>query len=302
MRRHKQDVSLLYLLAEHDMVNLLRVTGSVERCTDVETSRYGRPLFAAAAVGSINAFPILVDSLEVPWADDGLVLALKEQCKRTFIRQDGPQILKYAKLNVILKERTVSHDERPIFQYAKSKDILVNAVEFGNDALIALLIRLARLKFDPSQSMSCIVRKDYALSVESLITVKPCTKGSNLKHYESMLETAAEHGSIGVVEVLLGESINVHADVLLSAVSCSRTEIVKLIFEKGTNLSLEDLRKPYNWAMVTRYWRVETMALLFEKGPNLPMADYRMMLLQASSEGHEEIVRLLLTKDIGFQA
>ena len=105
-----------------------------------------------------------------------------------------------------------------------------------------------------------------------------------------------------MVEVLLGESINVHADVLLSAVSCSRTEIVKLIFEKGTNLSLEDLLKPYNWAMVTRYWRVETMALLFEKGPNLPMADYRMMLLQASSEGHEEIVRLLLTKDIGFQA
>ena len=280
VRRHEQDVSLLYLLAEYDLVNLMRVTGSVERCIDMEFGRYGCPLFAAVATGSHNALRVLLDSLEVPKAHSNLAISLKERCKRELVRRNG----------------------MPSFTYARSKGILVNAAELGNDALVALVIRLATSKLDLIQLRKYIARRDYALSAESLLVVDSCGLVSNAVDYEAMLTSAINQGSTGVVEVLLGSIVNADANLLISAVIKGHVQYVKWIFHRGPHVSLDDLRKFYKWAMGEKPWRAEAMAVLLEKGPNLPVANYRIMLLQASSEGHEKIVKLLLTKDIEFQA
>ncbi|CAN9415621.1 unnamed protein product [Alternaria alternata] len=55
VRRHTDSVSLLYMLAELNMANLIKVLGSVSRCMDIEAERYGCPLFAAAATSSEKA-------------------------------------------------------------------------------------------------------------------------------------------------------------------------------------------------------------------------------------------------------
>ncbi|KAH7061790.1 ankyrin repeat domain-containing protein [Paraphoma chrysanthemicola] len=55
VRRHTERVSLLYLLAELNMANIIGVLGSASRCMDVEAERYGCPLFAAAAMSSEKA-------------------------------------------------------------------------------------------------------------------------------------------------------------------------------------------------------------------------------------------------------
>lgn len=282
VRRHTRQVSLLYLLAEYDMANLLKITGLVERCTDEETDRYGCPLFVALAMGSHNAFRVLVDSLEVPEAQKSLAIFLKERCQHELIGNDGKQS----------------------FTYAKSRGILLNAAEFKSDALVALLIRFTRLKIDHVRLMF-IPDRDYALSVEALLAVDSSALGTNAVHYRSMLRSAIFNMSTGVFEVLSEQRFFVDANVLMSALYAGRIDAIKRICEKGTNVSLDDLQEFYSRAMGIKLWRaqaVEAVAVLLEEGPNLPMTEYRAMLLQASSKGHEEIVRLILTKNIEFQA
>ncbi|KNG52868.1 nb-arc and ankyrin domain-containing protein, partial [Stemphylium lycopersici] len=78
VRRHTDSVSLLYMLAELNMANLIRVLGSVSRCMDVGAERYGCPLFAAAATSSEKALEVCSESIEVQQADSSAVGAVGE--------------------------------------------------------------------------------------------------------------------------------------------------------------------------------------------------------------------------------
>ncbi|KAF2809070.1 uncharacterized protein BDZ99DRAFT_445047 [Mytilinidion resinicola] len=55
VRRHTQEVSLLYVLAEGNMSNLIKVHPSILSWLEVGNERYGPPLFAALATGSEEA-------------------------------------------------------------------------------------------------------------------------------------------------------------------------------------------------------------------------------------------------------
>jgi len=55
VRRHTEGVSLLYVLAEGNMPNLIRVHPSILSFLKVEDERYGLPLFASLATGSKEA-------------------------------------------------------------------------------------------------------------------------------------------------------------------------------------------------------------------------------------------------------
>ncbi|CAN9382384.1 unnamed protein product [Alternaria alternata] len=79
VRRHTETVSLLYILAELNMVNLIRVLGSASCCLDVEAERYGCPLFAAAATSSEQAFELCMESIQLQQAYSSLVATVGEQ-------------------------------------------------------------------------------------------------------------------------------------------------------------------------------------------------------------------------------
>ncbi|KAH6718065.1 hypothetical protein BKA61DRAFT_475878, partial [Leptodontidium sp. MPI-SDFR-AT-0119] len=55
IRRHTPNASLLYILAEGNMPNLIRVYSSNLPCFEIEHERYGPPFFAALATGSDEA-------------------------------------------------------------------------------------------------------------------------------------------------------------------------------------------------------------------------------------------------------
>ncbi|KAH2486611.1 hypothetical protein KXW70_006391 [Aspergillus fumigatus] len=55
VRRHTQNVRLLYILAEGNLSNLIRVHPSVLSCLDMEGERYKFPFFASLATGSGKA-------------------------------------------------------------------------------------------------------------------------------------------------------------------------------------------------------------------------------------------------------
>ncbi|XTI89669.1 hypothetical protein V2W45_1404203 [Cenococcum geophilum] len=62
VRRHTEGVSLLYILAEGNMSNLIRAHPSILSCFEVEKERYGPPLFAALATGSEEAVRTFVEA------------------------------------------------------------------------------------------------------------------------------------------------------------------------------------------------------------------------------------------------
>ncbi len=55
VRRHTLNVSLYYLLAAHNMANLIKSLSSNVSCFQVEDGRYGTPILAALATGSQEA-------------------------------------------------------------------------------------------------------------------------------------------------------------------------------------------------------------------------------------------------------
>ncbi|KAH7394809.1 heterokaryon incompatibility protein-domain-containing protein [Pyrenochaeta sp. MPI-SDFR-AT-0127] len=56
IRRHSQDVSLLYVLGEHNMPNLIGALPHPVSCLEVENERYGCPVFAAMATSVRNGW------------------------------------------------------------------------------------------------------------------------------------------------------------------------------------------------------------------------------------------------------
>ncbi|CAN9414750.1 unnamed protein product [Alternaria alternata] len=65
VRRHTQGVNLLYILAELNMANLIKVLGSASCCIDIMAERYGCPLFAAAAMSSEEVVEVFLESNEI---------------------------------------------------------------------------------------------------------------------------------------------------------------------------------------------------------------------------------------------
>jgi hypothetical protein len=63
VRRHTERVSLLYMLAELNVPNLIRIHPSANSCLDVEDERYGCAFFAANATGSQEALQACMEGL-----------------------------------------------------------------------------------------------------------------------------------------------------------------------------------------------------------------------------------------------
>lgn len=131
VRRHTDSVSLLYMLAELNMANLIKVLGSVSRCMDIEAERYGCPLFAAAATSSEKALEVCLESIGMQQAHSSAVGAVGEP-------QSQP--------------KSAQRAARRDFVYSRSKDFLLSAAELGHDRVLALLIRSGRFGIDSKDS------------------------------------------------------------------------------------------------------------------------------------------------------
>jgi hypothetical protein len=61
IRRYTKSVSILYILAEKNLADLIRIYPQRESCFDVEDERYGPPIFAALATESHKAVQTLLE-------------------------------------------------------------------------------------------------------------------------------------------------------------------------------------------------------------------------------------------------
>jgi hypothetical protein len=288
VRRHTERVSLPYLLAELNAANLIGVLGSASRCIDVETERYGCPLFAATATSSEKALEVCLESIEVQQADCSFVTAVGEHQSR---------------------RKSAQRAARRDFVYSSAKDFLLSAAELGHDGVLALLIKLGRFRVDSRDSRDRTVlwwasRNGCETSAKLLLVKDSAMVNSKDKDGKTPLVAAAEQGNHEVIEVLLEMNSDIdaqserHGNALYAASARGYKEIAMLLLDKGADVNAQGGHYGNALQAASAGGYKEIAMLLLDKGAdvNAQGGYYGNALQAASAKGHREIMVLLLDK------
>ncbi|KAF2126032.1 hypothetical protein P153DRAFT_425248 [Dothidotthia symphoricarpi CBS 119687] len=125
VRRHTKYASLLYVLAEHNTPNLIRIHPSAHLCFEVKKERYGPPLFAAMATGSNDAVRALIEALFRNQPTETCPHEIYEQCCES-------------------TSGIVGRD----FKFPRKTDMVSYLAEHGNGTILALVIRTDTNRID----------------------------------------------------------------------------------------------------------------------------------------------------------
>lgn len=291
VRRHTQHVSLLYLLAEFDMANLIKALDSASQCMIVEPDRYGCPLFAAAALKSEKALKLFMQSIRARSVEG------------------------------IFEHMTDVHESRQLavqcpgrrdFSYSKRKDFLLCAAELGLDGIIPSLVESRRFDINSfsSENRSPLwwaSRNGCELGVRALLSAGSTTINIKDRHDKSPLFAAAGRGSRAVVEMLLdsGAEIDYMAKydgtALCAASREGHRDVVVLLLDRGADI---DMGNPLGDASFKGH--KDIVKLLVDRGAKIDCGSgHRHNAIEAaSSSGKKEILELLLEKgaDVNMQS
>ncbi|KAI8939798.1 hypothetical protein NX059_003537 [Plenodomus lindquistii] len=294
VRRHTKSVSLLYMLAELNMANLIRALDPVSRCTDVETERYGCPLFAAVAVGSEEALEVCLESIEAQQADSSPVRAVSKQ-------QSQP--------------KSAQRAARRNFLYSRLKDFILNAAELGHDRVLATLINSGRFRIDSKDSNDRTLlwwsaRNGCEMLAKLLLAADSTLADIKDKEGKTPLYIAAEKGDQEMATLLLDKGADVNAQgeqfgsALQAALEGGNKEITMLLLDKGADVNAQGGQFSSALQAASAGGNKEITMLLLDKGAdvNAQGGHYSNPLQAASFCGHKDIARLLLDKGANINA
>lgn len=212
--------SLLYVLAQLDLANLLGILPSVDRCMKIEEGCYGCPLFAAAASGSTETFQVCLNSIGAHHiTGKGLLL-----------------------------------DPNVTFKFDKILGFLLNAVSLVTDDVLAFLVDLGRFDLDCKDlhGRTVLFQASYygcATAVERLLIAGSTMINQKDEGNESPLYCAALTKEAAVVRILLdnGADPNLQGGKYGSAlqVACAGfkgndcKDIVMMLLDKGANVNAQ---------------------------------------------------------------
>ena len=252
IRRHTPNATGLYILAEHNTPNLIRIHPSPQSCFEVEAERYGAPLFAALATGSdeaTRAFLEIQAEIHFPGSQ------LHEQCKqytskRTFFQRD----FKFSQKVGLIRNILMSDDEI-LFNvllesgqcmpdtYASGQTILWWAVCDGREAAVKQLIEKGvDANIDISKAALIATKRGYVKIVELLLGTGKVDVNiySRAISNHTMLMEAALKGNDSIIKLLLETGkvdVNLKNDdshtLLMLAARGGYDAIVKLLLDIG---------------------------------------------------------------------
>jgi hypothetical protein len=216
--RHEKDASLLYILAERNMANLIRALGTAASCcVDLEDGSYGCPLFAATAKCSEQALEVCLKSIEVEPAHRSLVAKVLD--KKCEVRNNIG------------------------FRYSKSKGFLMNAADLGNDRVLALSIASGRSGIysqdsEHSKVMHWALWMGCEMSARMLIAVDSTLVNSRDHNDNTPLIAAVKAKDRVMMELLLENGAEVNADsthgtALYVAFNYRYKQAIALLQDKG---------------------------------------------------------------------
>ncbi|KAF3316766.1 hypothetical protein TWF173_001429 [Orbilia oligospora] len=313
-RRYKRSTGLLYILAEKNLSNLIRIHPDRYSCFKVESERYGPPLLAALALGSHEAVQVLLET----HAQVSSGPELHELCQR------------YSQQNY--KRITLGRS----FEFSKRKGVFVHLLGTGDEILPLFFIcsvQKGHPDLDNRLGVSPLVHAARLGNEEcsGLLPEKDVDTGWRLVNGMSPLHHATSQGN-GVVSRPLDEKISGvrlsdydddgdyifpigrYNDIdskdhegrtpLSHAVSNGNEAIVLALLERNVNVdSLDQYNKtPLFYAVKSGHEVV--VRLLLEKGANIDALDNREMtpLFHAVEAGNEVVARLLLEKGANVDA
>jgi ankyrin repeat protein len=286
-RWHTHSMSLLYILAEHNMANLITANCSARSCFEVESERYGTPFLAAVASERIEAILAFVNALHT---DEHLRAQACDFFQR--LHQQGKSLL--------LED----------FEFPMEHDIVSFLLNSNNRTLITLAIVSGQVEFDEthdgwSTPLIWACKKGYVDIVDPL--VKVCKVDINARDHEGAtpLVRAAASGHLEIVKLLLG-TINIQVNVgsnkgltaLMSAAQQGHYSIVKTLLDTDKiDVNAADMVGETALMKAVRHRHEDTAALLlnFERiDINAKDKDKQTALMKAARYRCEDAVKLLL--------
>ncbi|KAL6696333.1 hypothetical protein J3F84DRAFT_394781 [Trichoderma pleuroticola] len=259
IRRYMNSVSLLYILAERNLVKLIGIHPMRLSFFDIEDGieRYGTPIFAALAMNNRESVYAFLKMLTAISPSESLLHELYELYRRN---------------------KTSSKLFRRDFTFRRNASILYYLEKEGDETLICAFVSLRGLSAglgDTLSSMSPSQITRYGYDEFSELG----TYGTNIQ-YGNLLSWAAENGYNAVVQVLLAQGADLNykdndgLTPLFWAVKNSREGFIQLLLaQNGVNPDCEDTRgrTPLLWGAENNHEAV--VQLLLTKGADLDYKD-----------------------------
>lgn len=291
---YTKNVSLTYVLAHRNMLNLLQLRPQVPACLDEEYERYGCPLFAAAANGSRQVVQAIVDVL----MGNGHLYGHTASSIET--------------TDALLK--SVTSD----FEYSRARGVLSHAAEFGVAPLVAFMLSsIVNAKEDVSDDRGrtplwWASKEGHTATVELLIGANVNIQNAN---DGTPLYVAAANGHIRVVRLLIdcGADVNLRGGnesfaliAALSKRSENHEEVARMLLNmENVNVSVTNERGITPLLLAARHGLEAIVALLLAKGASTDVQsdDGQSALMSAIYESRRGAVKLLLDNnaDVNLQ-
>jgi hypothetical protein len=186
IRRHTLEATLLYILAENNMSNLIRRHPQNLLYLDAGKERYGVPLFAAIATGSDEAFRTFLD---VEMENQTQSNSLHECYNR--LRQDKSTWLKLGRN----------------FKFSLRRSLFSYLMELDDETLLFFLLKIRKViakgDEDGRTPLSLAAEKGYEAVVQLILETSRANVDSPDTFNRTPLSLAAERGYEGVVKLLL---------------------------------------------------------------------------------------------------
>ncbi|KAI9764474.1 MAG: hypothetical protein M1840_008400 [Geoglossum simile] len=292
VRRHTEKVSLLYILAEGNMSNLIRGHSSTLSYLKVENERYGPPLFAALATKSGEAVQALVEA-------------------HTETQSLGSWLHEFH--NQHYQDNRSQHRFGRDFIFSKKRTVLSYLAELGDEVIFAVALKTSKADInskdnDGRTTLWWAIEKGHEAVVKLLLKTGKVDVNSKDKDGRTPLWWAATKGQEAVAKLLLetgkvdvnSKDKNGQTLLLWAAVNWNEA-VVKLLLEIGrVDVDSKDIdgRTPLLWAAGSRNEAV--VKLLLETGKvdvNSKDKDGQTPLSWAAKNGCEAVVKLLLKTD-----
>jgi ankyrin repeat protein len=288
VRRHTQNVSLLYILAEGNLSNLIGVHPAVLSCFEVEGERYKSPFFASLATGSGKALQTLLQPYTASMIPES---RLRELCDKYC--QDGSR----------------NPDLEHYFDFSNHRTALAHIAEL-DEVLFTFFLETGKFMLDSKDKdrrtlLSWAAARGNEAIVKLLLATDRVDPDSKDNYGQTPLSWAAENGNVAIVKLLLAndrvdpDSKNSFGQTPLSlAVITENEAIAKLLLatDRVDPDSKDDFRQtPLSWAAEMGNEAIAELLLTTDcVDPDSKDVLRQTPLSWAAENGNEAIVKLLL--------